>query len=236
MAGVPRETVIVLEAAAKQVRLRTGHDTELGTPLPKPQVDIGFERTIRILRALGLCLACGASGTENSGTKNAGSAENIGSAEWARARGAEGRVSDETVEQLSTASHAEFHRAGLGPFASHRKGAPRWERSAEADARRFEIEEFSSNQRELLKIFGRRYVCWFSGEDAPSASVSHPVESNPGRVLCQAMDLGDAQAREELIAAFEVHVLRRGLAYGLGEGWFSPFVAEWWRRRLSLVR
>jgi uncharacterized protein (DUF3820 family) len=121
---------------------------------------------------------------------------------------------------------ARSAQSAVNRFDPTNAAALRWALPDSMRVERFDIGEFSSDQRRVLGELCHQYVWWFSQRD---------MEDNPGRVLCQAMDLDKDTMRDGLLAAFGADVLRRALVYGQGHGWLNSRSIAWWATRLGAL-
>ncbi len=136
------------------------------------------------------------------------------------------RISDDALASGRGTGLPRSAHSAVNHFDPTQAAALRWGRPDSMQAERFDISEFSPEQRRLLGTLCGQYVWWFGPGD---------MEANPGRVLCQAMDLGNDAVRGDLLAAFSADVLRRALVYGEGHGSIRSDAIAWWATRLRAL-
>ncbi|CAJ3080398.1 hypothetical protein [Burkholderia pseudomallei] len=195
LAGVSRDTVLAFEHAAPA---EGGGEGSLAK-------DVGFERVLSLLTALGLSLICVGDGKRSEDTRAV-------------------KRSAETVprHKAATPCAAKALPSSVGAFDPAGAMRLRWGRAsasgegAAEEATPIEARDLTAAQVEALRELSAKYVHWIPAQKAAC--------ENPGRVLVRAMEVGGdalASTRAVLLELFSIALLRRALRYGRAQGWFS---------------
>ncbi|ABO55165.1 hypothetical protein LA345_13450 [Burkholderia vietnamiensis] len=212
VAGVSRDTVIAFESAAP---LAGAGEGELASTQ-----DVGFERVLSLLSALGLGLVCvgerqpGRAGPQRPGVSVVDASADAG----VKAKSREPNSAATPVASSANATNVSDAPSAVGAFDPAGAARLRWARpEGDQDEAGAPIEagELTEAQIDTLQGLAARYIQWIPAAEA--------ARSHASRVLARAMDLGgDAAktARVTLLERFPIDLLRRALRYGRANGWF----------------